>query len=268
MKRIKNLVITSLATLCVFMLGAWMPAYSYSTNDRYVDVEIYSLYSNETVSFDRKETDSKLNLAPRFVALEGITDACGAVAGAEIVAYYDKYYPNMIPEWQSFFSASGKYKAQDEVYIPSIMNELYSLMRINVDDSGVSEDDFISGLTQYINGQGYGVSMQNVVSGTYIDYAACKTAIDNNKVIALLSRATDLYDLTEGTTQDNISTITISAQHIMIANGYKEINYYKGNTLIRTDRYLIVSTGLEGSKTAYYKVNPHSLNSAYIVNII
>lgn len=268
MKRIKNLIITVLAILCLFMLGAWAPAYSYSSNDRYIDVEIYSLYSSETISFDRKETDSKLNSAPHFVALTGMTNACGAVAGTEIVAYYDKYYPNMIPDWQSFFSATGKYKQQDKVYIPNIMNELYSLMRTNIDDAGVSENDFISGLTQYINGQGYNLSMQSVMSGTTIDYASCKTALNNNKVITLLSRATDLYDLSEGTTQDSIGTITISGSHIMIANGYKEIKYYKGNTLIRTDRYLIVSTGLEGVQTAFYKLNPHSLNSAYIVNII
>ena len=267
MKNIKNLMCMALAILSVCLFGAWAPADASQTEDRYADAAIISLYATETITFDSKEADSKINFAPQYTVISGLKNACGAVAGTEVVAYYDKYYPNMIPEWESFFATSGRYRAQDSVYIPGVMNDLYTLMRTNVDDVGVSESDFVNGLTKYIKGKGYGVSMQNVVKGTTVDYAACKNAIDNNKVITLLSQPVDVYNVVEGTNQDSVSSYTISGNHIMVASGYKEIKYYKNGTLFRTDMYLVISTGLDGIKLAYYKLNNHKLDSAYIVNI-
>lgn len=267
MKNIKNLICMTLAILSVCICAAWAPSDSSSAEDRYADAQIYSLYATETITYDRKETDAKTNYAPQYTVISGLTNACGAVAGSEIVAYYDKYYPDMIPDWESFYAASGKYRAQDKVYIPSIMNELYTLMRTNVDDVGVSESDFVNGLTNYIKGKGFGVSMQNVVKSTSIDYAACKSAIDNNKVIALLSQPVDVYNMSEGTNVDSVSAFTISGNHIMVASGYKEVKYYKNGALFRTDTYLAVSTGLDSLKFGYYKLNNNKLDSAYIVNI-
>lgn len=268
MKKIKSLIFTTLAAISLALLGAWTPSVaSLTTEYRYADAQMYSLYATETVAFDSKETDAKSNSGPQYTAVSGLTNACGAVAGTEIVAYYDKYYPNMIPGWESFYAASGKYRPQDKVYVPDVMNELYTLMRTNIDGAGVSDSDFLNGLTQYIRNKGYGVNMQTVLSGTTVDYAACKAAINNNKAIALLSSPADLYTMNDGATQDSISTLTISDYHIMVASGYKEVKYYKNGSLFRTDRYLVVSTGLMGTKTAYYKVDNHKLNGVYIVNI-
>ncbi|MCH5158945.1 MAG: hypothetical protein J1F33_07105 [Clostridiales bacterium] len=267
MKNIKNLMCMALAILSVCLFGAWAPADASRTEDRYADATIISLYATETITFDSKETDSKINFAPQYTVISGLKNACGAVAGTEVVAYYDKYYPNMIPEWESFFAASGRYRAQDSVYIPGVMNELYTLMRTNVDVAGVSASDFVNGLTKYINGKGYSAGMQSVLSGTTVDYAACKSAIDNNKVITLLSQPVDVYSVVEGNNQDSISTLTIPENHIMVASGYKEIKYYKNGALFRTDKYLVVSTGLDVIKLAYYKLNNHKLKNAYIVNI-
>ena len=268
MKKIKSFFLLTLAVLSLSMLGAWAPTGVSSAEVRYADAQIYSLYVTETVSFDNKETDAKTNFAPQYGTISGLVNACGAVAGTEIIGYYDKYYPNMIPNWESFYAASGKYRLQDSVYIPSVMNELYTLMNTNVDGAGVSESDFVNGLKKYITGKGYGVNMQNVVSGTSIDFSACKTAINNNKVIALLSRATDVYSVSEGATQDTIVSASISDSHIMIASGYREIKYYKSGSLFRTDRYLVVSSGSQNLGLVYYKLNNHKLDSAYIVNII
>lgn len=267
MKKIKRLAYCALAATSVLSLGGWMPYNTAPAEDRYADAPTYSLYATETISFTSKQTDTKRNPAPKYTAITGMTNACGPVAGTEVIAYYDKYYENMIPDWQSYYPANGRYRLQDKVYVPSVMNELYTNMRTNVDGEGVTADEFLNGLTQYINGKGYSVSYQNVVSGSNIDYAACKTAINNEKVIVLLSRATDIYAISENTTHDTISSMTIGALHIMVASGYHEVSYYNGSTLTRTDKYLYGSSGSLNAGIVYYKVNPHSLNYAYIVNI-
>lgn len=268
MKKIKNLFYSALVVLSLGILGAWAPIGVISTEDRYADAQFYSVCATETITFDNKEKDERVNFAPQYTIISGLTNACGAVAGTEVIGYYDKYYPNMIPDWESFYAATGKYRLQDKVYIPSVMTELYTLMNTNVGGDGVSESDFVNGLKQYITGKGYGVNMQNVVSGTNVDYTACKTAINNNKVIALLSEPTDVYSISEGTTQDTIVSASISDLHIMIASGYREIKYYKNGALFRTDRYLIVSSGSKALGLVNYNINNNKLNSAYIVSII
>ncbi len=267
MIKIKKIIYSTLIVLCVSMLGAWAPMSYSSVEDRYANADLYSMYAVETITYDSKNVNEKVNSAPQYTALDGMTNACGAVAGAEVIAYYDKYYSEMIPGWQSYYPASGKYRPLDKVYIPSVMKELYSLMRTNVEGLGVSDSDFVNGLTKYINSKGYDVSLKNVVYGTGIDYESCKSAIDNNKVIILLSRAVNVYHISYDGTQDRISAVTISDLHIMVASGYTQIKYYNGATEFRTDQYLYCSTGLTSTKTAFYKVNPHSLNYAYIVNV-
>ena len=268
MKKIKNLFYAALVVLSLGMLGAWAPVSVASAEIRFADAQMYSTYATETITFDNKETDYKKNYAPQYYLISGLKNACGALAGTEVVGFYDKYHPSMIPIWESFYASSGKYKPQDDEYVPNVMNELYKLMNTNVGGTGVSESDFVNGLKRYIMRQGYVVNMQCVSSGTSIDYAACKTAINNNKAIVLLIKATDVYLLSEGTTQDSISTVRIADSHIMMVSGYHEIKYYKSGSLFRTDRYLIASSGSLSIGTVYYRLNDGSLSGAYIVDIL
>lgn len=267
MKKLQKISVMFVLTVCLFTFGAW----TYNTTaQRYADVQLVSTYTTTTVNYTSKDDSVYKRTAgntPCYISLNDMTNACGAVAGAEIVAYYDKYFENLIPDWVSYYPKTGKYRLQDSTYVPAVMRELYTLMRTNVDDVGVSESDFKDGLKKYINNHGYNVSYQNVVSGSSIDYNACKQAIDNNKIIALLTRACEIYEVGYGNGHDTIVGVNITGSHIMVAYGYQEIRYYNESGLFRTDLYLDVATGWSLPETSYYKVNPHNLNAAYIVNI-
>lgn len=268
MKKLFKLSLLALSLISVLIFGGWTTEQG-QTTERYADAPILSKIASTTIEYNYRTVDSKYTPGgvPCFTQISGMTNACGAVAGAEIVAFYDKYYENMIPGWVSYY-ASGTYRLQDSVYVPNVMWQLYELMQTNVKDVGVSEQEFVSGLKAYINNQGYSVNMQNVVSGSSIDYQACKNAINSNKVIAILSHAGDVYDLGEYSGHDTVTSISIAGSHIMVAYGYYEVSYYNSNNnLFRTDMYLEVATGLSLPQTALYKVNPHNLSSAYIVNI-
>ncbi len=268
MKKVQKTFLSAVLVLCVLTFGAW--TYQEDTSDRYADAATISVYANTNVYYTSKN-DSEFNRtaggAPQYETLSDLTNACGAVAGAEIVAFYDKYFSELVPNWTSYYPASGRYRAQDKTYVPAVMRELYTLMRTNVDDVGVSASDFTNGLKAYVNNHGYSVSYQNVVSGSSIDYGACKQAIDNNKVIALLARAGEMYQINNGSGYDSITTVNITDLHIMVAYGYQKIEYSNANGVFRTDTYLEVATGWASPSTAYYKINPHNLNAAYIVNL-
>lgn len=266
---LKKLINVSLLLICVLIFGAWTPITA-APLDRYAEVELRSTRATEIVEYtyrDDSVTNSTDGGCPKYYQINGLTNGCGAVAGSIIVGFYDKYYSNLIPNWEPIYASSGKYRLQDSVYVPNVMNELYTLMRTNVDDVGVSESDFKNGLKAYINNHGYNINYQSVKSGNNLDFDSCRSAIDNNKVIALLANPGDIYDMTIGTNSDTIVSYNISGAHIMIAFGYRQIKYYNSSGLFRTDTYLEVATGLTVLTTALYKINPHNLSNAYIINI-
>lgn len=269
MKKLFKILIIPLSLACVLLFGGWTTEQG-ATENRYADAPILSTYASETVSFSSRTVDSYYTPGgfPLFNQVNGMTNGCGAVAGAGIIAYYDKYFPDLIPDWNSYYPASGVYRLQDSAHIEPMMWDLYYLMDTNVAGEGVSEQEFLNGLKTYIENRSFNVNMQNVVSGSNFDYSTYKNAIDNNKVVALLAHAGDIYSVSEHSNYDNITTAYIAGSHIMVAYGYYDVKYYNANgILFRNDVYLIVATGLASSKNAYYKINPHNLTSAYIVNI-
>ncbi len=269
MKKYCWILIAVLLLASVVAFGAWAPASAQEDEVRYVDAQVISTISSETIYFTSRDvnlntTDGK---APFFASAGVGENSCGAVAGAEIVAFYDKYYPNLIPNWESYMPSNGKYKFQDDEHILPLMQELYDLMQINVQGHGVSEAEFKTGLTKYFNNHGYSLGYQNVKSGSGLNFNSCVSAIDNNKIIVLFTTVGDLYFYNVGSSQDTISTYSVTGNHIMIAYGYVEVKYYNDTGLFRTERMLLVATGWGGLSTAYYKINPSNLEAAYMLNV-
>ncbi|MCH5156526.1 MAG: hypothetical protein J1G02_01460 [Clostridiales bacterium] len=262
-----TLVLVILSSICMF--GAWSPM-TQTTETRYNNAPIISAYASEYIYYtsrsipDDAKTDGG---APTFVGTTGISNACGAIAGAEIVAFYDKYYPNLIPGWDSYYPATGKYRGQSATYIDPMMVELYNLMQTNVAGEGVSESEFKTGLQQYFTNHGYTASFSSVKSGSTLNYSACKSAIDNNKLIVLFTTPGNVYSISEYSNYDIVNSYTISGNHIMIAFGYLQMKYYNSTGLFRTDTYLVVATGRSTPTLAYYKIDSSNLESACIVNV-
>lgn len=266
MKKLLKILMLPISLACILLFGGWTT----ETENRYADAPILSTYASETISFSSRTVDANYTAggSPYFNQVSGMTNACGAVAGTEIVAFYDKYYDNLIPDWTSYYPASGVYRLQDSEHVPAIMWDMYYLMNTNVTGEGVTEQEFLNGLKSYVQNHSYNVNMQNIVSSKSFDYSAFKNAINNNKVVALLANAGDIYSLSEHSSYDVIAPTTISAPHIMVAYGYYDVKYYDSNgNLFRNDMYLEIATGLSALRIALYKINPHNLTSAYIVNI-
>lgn len=262
-----TLVLVILSSICIF--GAWSPVSQVETETRYADAPMVSTIADITTYFTSKEITVDVRTdggAPRFLGSE-LPNSCGPVAGAEIVAFYDKYYPNLIPGWDSYYPATGQYRTQNTTYISPLLHELYNLMKTNVGGEGVTEANFKSGLQTYFTNHGYSASFSSAKSGSTLNLSACKTAIENNKVIVLFTTPGQIYDLHEYSDHDILGSYTIAGNHIMLAYGYLQIKYYSGSTLIRTDTLLEVATGRSNPTTAYYMANSTNLEAAYVVNV-
>ena len=261
------LILIILSSISLF--GAWSPVSQIETETRYADASIVSAIATTEVYFTSRDIEERDTAggAPAYDSTDGLSNACGPLAGAEIVAFYDKYYPDMIPNWNSYYPATGKYRIQNTTYIQPLLYELYDLMQTNVNGEGVSETEFKTGLQKYINKQGYSVSYTNVKSGSTLDYNSCKTAVNNNQVIVLFITPGAVYDIVEYSDHDLIGSFNINGNHIMVAYGYLQIKYYDNSGLFRTDTYLKVATGLSLTSVAYYKLGSNNLEAAYIVNV-
>ena len=269
MKKVRFIVLVLILLVGVSVFGAWAPIAQAETEIRYADSPITSTVASTQIYYTYRtvEEGETAGRAPLYNSTEGYANACGPLAGTAIVGFYDKYYPNLIPGWESYYPATGKYRPQGSSYISDVLSEMYTLMQTNVKGDGVSESEFKTGLQTYISNHGYSTSYTNVKSGNSLNYDACKTAIDNNKVIALFIKPGAVYEIAEYSDHDTYSESTISGNHIMYAFGYLQINYYYSTGLFRTETFLKVSTGRIAPTLAYYKVDSTNLEAAYVVNV-
>lgn len=224
---------------------------------------------SEIISFSRKEeTIIEFPYAVPNYYTNTYENACGPVAGANIVGYYDKYYEDLIPDYTAYYPANGRYRRPDTTYVPGLIGDLYTLMRTNVVDVGVSESECLDGLQDYVEGKNHSITYTNIKSGSF-NVAAYKNAINNQQPVLLFCETTDLYLLGFTENQDNVTYMLSSGAHIVVGYGYYEIKYYNVSDVnFRTETYLKVATGWMTNSLGYLKANNTNwMNSAYAVNI-
>lgn len=197
--------------------------YAYYTEDYYVNP--YSV-SNYVVS--------------------GKANACAVSAGGNILTYYDRLYPELIPNYQSiYFLGVFNYGSQN-AGVNTMFDELYS--RMGTDDEGTTVAGFKSGMTSYVKNKGLSVSFEQV-TGNYhnTNVDKIKSALKQEKVAAIfMSNYTvtnesflNLYD-----TYSEINYNKFTGNHVMVVYGYYDIFYYNSNgSLIGRDTFFQVCTG-------------------------
>lgn len=272
MKKLVWLLIAIFVVSSVMIFGAMAPASQTEAEEaetRYFDAPALSTIASQDIyyttrSVSKGETDGG---APCFYVNNGLANCCGPLAGTEAVAFYDKYFPNLIAGWSSYDPDTNAYYLQTKEYIDPVLYKLYDLMKCNVNGSGVTEASFLDGLKTYFNNQGYSVSYKNVAWGNYLDYTPCVDAMKQNKIVVLFVAPGPIYQLAEYSDHDTFYETNISGNHIMIAYGYLQMTYYLGGTYQGTKTYVKVATGQSVIKTAYYNVLTNNLQAAYVIDV-
>ncbi|MDE5562514.1 MAG: hypothetical protein K2J01_03080 [Clostridiales bacterium] len=268
MNKTNRIKTCALLLLCLPFCGGWTTAPNNQTDDdRYVGGELIATYASETISYVSREVVENISTVkgtPEYRAVSGMENGCGAVAGAIIVGFYDKYYGNLIPDWDSYYS-TGTYRMQNGTYVQTLLFDLYNRMQTNVVAPGVSQDEFKNGLQSYVVDHGYNLQYTSLGIGNSFNYSAFKTAVNSNQPTVLFVQPSNLYLLSERENQDVVNSSNISGNHIMVAYGYYEVKYTL-STGTRTDKYLRVATGFSGTATAFYKIGSY-VDAAYKITI-
>ena len=232
-----------------------------------VDADYY-IYCDEVRTLSAKG----YNYAPTYGNGIGLTNACGAISGTNVVAYYDRFYPNLIPDFEPGMISYGVY-----MYFPDMMWEatenvltsLYNLMQIPT-VGGTTAANFRSGLASYMNSHGY--------SATYSSFQGTETmpnlttlgnAIDAGKVGVVMCSA---YNFITSMNYSDGSVYVVKQNsttgHIMMVYGYKTMGYYSGGTKIAEKTFLLVSSGYSTAAQGYMELNDFSdIDEAWIVNV-
>lgn len=234
-----------------------------------INIMPYAAVSSETVSFTTKEETFEETAygMPIYYQRSTLPNSCGPTAGAIIVGFYDKYYEDLIPDYDPCFS-TGKYKKADKVYIPQVMSELYALMRTNVDDVGVSESDCLNGLSTYVTNRGRAINYNKIISSKKVNETAFVSAIHNNQPTLLFCSKMDLYLISTTTNLDTLVKSAYTGAHVAVASGIYTIKYYNGNNNFRTDKYIKIVTGFSEVPLGYLRLDASDwCNDAVTVSI-
>lgn len=290
MKRKINIFTVIIASLFVFAISAFfatsLPEYESeepkkATATTYSDDALYSetatqSVETETFSYSRKEVVSyKINNSfPNYYNTNiSLTNTCANVAGANVIGYYDRYYDELIPD-----CASGILRGTNYVYYEmflfkekkqAVIDWLYTAMKTNTIDDGTTEDDCLEGLAEYVQQKGRSITYSSVMTGTELNFDEFETELKEGKPIMFFLSG---YNFVSVNDSGNSVTITINeytGNHIVVAYGYQKIDYYDANnSLIESNIYIFISTGIESTSGFYLLNYGGNINSAKAVDMI
>lgn len=201
------------------------------------------------------------------------TNFCAATAGTNIVGYYDRFYTNLMPNFEPGMINGGIYCYFPDVgfsAVTTVFNTLYDMMDINVGGIGTTGTGFKNGLQSYVQGQGYSLSYTSFYANSKnVNLTAFGNAINAGKVGVLLCTSYNfVYAIVHSDGQTFVSKANSTNAHIMMVYGYITINYYNNGSLFRTDTYLQASSGFGSGEQGYIKMDDDlDIEEALIVNI-
>lgn len=200
-------------------------------------------------------------------------NSCTGHAGACVVGFYDRFYPNLIPDYEPGITSNGVY-----IYMPDLgqqplkdmFTKLYNYMQINVGGPGATEEEFKTGLKRYVNEQGCTLSYttfhknSSTVNIDRVRYIAPSFQVG----VVFMSEYNFVYGFTDTATSRNVIMEYSQNGHVMMVYGVYTVDYYKNGSIFLSETYLQALTCNSSGRKVYLKMNDHiKIVDALIVNV-
>ena len=222
---------------------------------------------NETIGYIN-------NTYPDFYNLNNtLKNGCANVAGASIIGYYDRFYEDFIPDSTPGFVRNniynyysmGMYQEQKQ----AVINTLYVDMKTNNPNAGTSQANYKLGLSAFISRKGKSASFTSVMTNGKFDLNKAIAQFNQGYPISLYLQGYNVCTIENLTNnQTRLIKVIHNANHIMIAYGYRKVDYYnENNSIVKSNIYLLISTGLMGSSGVYIVNNNGILDDAESVSV-
>ena len=238
----------------------------------YIGADSVRSVSYETIYYLTKTITASNELALRYPMVDdviGHSNCCVPIAGANIIQFWDRYKPDLIPNFEpgvSFMTAYLYKTAADE--LDDMAYDLYVAMGTNTTGAGTTITQCMNGLSSFVSSKGYTFSYESCMTNSSFNYTLATQKIDATKPLLLFVDGFSVADITENTGNDYLAYNDAIDAHAMAGFGYKTINYTFSDNTTRTDNYIGVSSGLHEIKTGYYNISRNTqIDNAYAINI-
>lgn len=199
----------------------------------------------------------------------GISNACVPAAGANVIGYWTRYYPELIPGFTPGSVQFGQYlylETSSAVY--PLMETLYYAMETNITGDGTTIAEFRTGMNSYVNGKSKNIYYSSTMTGGNFNYSLTKQKLESGLPLVLFVDRFKVDTFIVGTNQVAVNYSVSDACHAMAGFGYNEITYTLTNGTVRTDTYIQVATGLGSSKKGYYNIYYNTqIDECYAITI-
>lgn len=194
--------------------------------------------------------------------------ACACIAGSNIVAYFDRYCPNLMPDYEPGYEYMGYYFYYGQTRaMTSVVTQLYSDMGTTASE-GTTTQQFLNGMKKYANRAGYNFSYTSCMSGSSLSYSKVKSSMKNNQPVALFVSGYNVGFLEFQENSDSMGYILSTANHVMVGFGYREITYTYDSGKQETLNYIHVASGVGTRPDGYFNINYNTkINDAFAVSI-
>lgn len=240
-------------------------AVTYSSGD--VEYESTSV----TIRYQTRTPNAKNLCAvpPRYTSPGGLESACAAVAGSNLIGFYDRYYENLIPNHAAGYETYGLYVYNvADNYVYDTVRDLYNKM--DGSSKGINETNFKKGMQVYCKEKGLTCDFTQLVSSNRLNYTGVINSINENKPVVLLLSTYNFCDIrTKGAEKtEEYDYRLYGGNHMLAGFGYCEINYTFSDGSSQNNRFVYVATGFSEKPAAYFNVDySTNINSAYKVYI-
>lgn len=230
--------------------------------------------TTDTFSYSTKTTESYFinSSVPAYYDTANRNYTCAPVAGANLIGFYDRYFPNLVSDIATGYARGTRYTyypmLRYETQLQSLINDLAS--RMGTGSSGTTLNEFETGMTSYVASKNLNI--------TYIDVTAAQTnALDLENAIVQLKDGNPIAFFTSGinfttftdTGSSVIMTIKSSSDnHVFVAYGYQKVIYYDASGNIVRECISFQASSGEDGLTGYYVLNLNgNINAAKAVHL-
>ena len=228
-----------------------------------------STYESETIEYISKFISDSTSLAarcPSFCVSPGI-GGCGSVAAGNVLAFFDRYDENLIPN-----HTAGKYLGNLYLYngedagASQVINQLYGYMN-SEDHIGATEQEFVDGLTRYCTEKGKKITFTSCMNKKNFSYSSAKSNLKSNQPIILFLSSYTLCTIKQQTNSDLLEYNVSDVNHIMVAFGYQTHTYVTATGTFDYE-FLKVAAGLTYMSEGLFNINYKTeIDDALAVNI-
>lgn len=222
-------------------------------------------YTNKTAN-----TFELAKIHPAYVPVgANVTNACVPAAGANVIGFWTRYYPGLMPGFTPGSVQLGFYLYKETASEGcDLVETLFYAMGTNITAPGTTIAEFKTGMNSYVSGKSRSISYSStMVSGSF-NYALTKQKLESGLPLVLFVEGLRVDELKNGTNQVTVTYSMSDACHAMSGFGYNEVTYTLANGTTRTDTYIQVATGLSNQKKGYYNIYYNTqIDECYAITI-